>query len=345
MARISDPTTISNETDEAADLAVHDADLTRGNALHAAAAPARSSSATPPYGTLAQIPWLGRQLYLPRARRRPPRRDAARHPAPAQAVRRRERDAHRGLRAHDRLRLPHRRRRRDRHRSSTALAGGERDAADLTTPGRRTTLKPLFVDKPTPDSVLRSTRTTATGCCSRPRGHGARLDRGAPGAAGGPARRAGLRAARHLHRWAATAASTSPTRSCPARRSQRLRDWAQSYGAPAGGRLRREHRLRLRRHRVERALRAADGPLRDAAPRGPADRRELGHGAQHDYFLGAGAYGVYDEKVLQEATLYGLPFWRFSGGDDADRRRRRRRRSPEQVSGVNGGVDRRWRRR
>ena len=59
--------------------------------------------------------------------------------------------------------------------------------------------------------------------------------------------------------------------------------------------------------------------------------------ALDDYFLGAGAYGVYDEKVLQEATLYGLPFWRISGGTTPASRRRRRRR-PTRSAGC------RWRR-
>ncbi|HVL91655.1 MAG TPA: PxKF domain-containing protein, partial [Actinomycetota bacterium] len=33
--------------------------------------------------------------------------------------------------------------------------------------------------------------------------------------------------------------------------------------------------------------------------------------AKHAYFANAGLYGAYDEKVLIEATLYGLPFWRL----------------------------------
>jgi len=34
--------------------------------------------------------------------------------------------------------------------------------------------------------------------------------------------------------------------------------------------------------------------------------------ALNDYFATAGAYDVYDEKVMEETTFYGLPFWRFS---------------------------------
>ena len=30
------------------------------------------------------------------------------------------------------------------------------------------------------------------------------------------------------------------------------------------------------------------------------------------YFATAGAYDVYDEKVMEETTFYGLPFWHFS---------------------------------
>jgi len=36
---------------------------------------------------------------------------------------------------------------------------------------------------------------------------------------------------------------------------------------------------------------------------------ELWNEAQHDYFQRAGAYDVYDEKALVEASLFGLPFW------------------------------------
>ena len=35
------------------------------------------------------------------------------------------------------------------------------------------------------------------------------------------------------------------------------------------------------------------------------------------YFATAGAYDVYDEKVLEETTFYGLPFWHFSNSPSA----------------------------
>jgi hypothetical protein len=35
--------------------------------------------------------------------------------------------------------------------------------------------------------------------------------------------------------------------------------------------------------------------------------------ALQQYFATAGAYDVYDEKVMEETTFYGLPFWHFSG--------------------------------
>jgi hypothetical protein len=40
---------------------------------------------------------------------------------------------------------------------------------------------------------------------------------------------------------------------------------------------------------------------------------ELWNDAQHEYYAGAGAYDVYDEKALVEATFFGLPFWRIAG--------------------------------
>ena len=80
-----------------------------------------------PYGAFAQIPWLGRELSCPSSpvsRLVETPRDIK---APARGVRRRERDAHRELRAHDRLRLPHGRRRRGRTaRSRRSSAAGTR---------------------------------------------------------------------------------------------------------------------------------------------------------------------------------------------------------------------------
>jgi CSLREA domain-containing protein len=64
MARLRDPVTISNELDEASDLAFTTNGLTRSNALHAAAAQGQFLSDAP-YGTLVTTPWLNRQLYLP----------------------------------------------------------------------------------------------------------------------------------------------------------------------------------------------------------------------------------------------------------------------------------------
>ena len=34
--------------------------------------------------------------------------------------------------------------------------------------------------------------------------------------------------------------------------------------------------------------------------------------ALQQYFATAGAYDVYDQKVMEETTFYGLPFWHFS---------------------------------
>jgi Tol biopolymer transport system component len=38
--------------------------------------------------------------------------------------------------------------------------------------------------------------------------------------------------------------------------------------------------------------------------------------ALQQYFATAGAYDVYDEKVMEETTFYGLPFWHFSGASN-----------------------------
>ncbi|HEX9695551.1 MAG TPA: PxKF domain-containing protein [Actinomycetota bacterium] len=39
--------------------------------------------------------------------------------------------------------------------------------------------------------------------------------------------------------------------------------------------------------------------------------------AKHAYFATAGLYGVYDEKALIEATMYGLPFWKLGPDEPA----------------------------
>ena len=58
----------------------------------------------------------------------------------------------------------------------------------------------------------------------------------------------------------------------------------------------------------ERLMSIFAGKLNQAKPIG-----ELWNDAQHEYFAGAGAYDVYDEKALVEASLFGLPFWRIAG--------------------------------
>ena len=41
--------------------------------------------------------------------------------------------------------------------------------------------------------------------------------------------------------------------------------------------------------------------------------------ALQQYFATAGAYDVYDEKVMEETTFYGLPFWHFSTAGSSPR--------------------------
>ena len=64
MSRLPDPVTISNELDEASDLAFLTSNGTRANALYAAAALGHFLSDAP-YGSFITTPWLNRQLYLP----------------------------------------------------------------------------------------------------------------------------------------------------------------------------------------------------------------------------------------------------------------------------------------
>jgi streptogramin lyase len=64
MARLTDQTTISNESNEARDLAFLTANATKANALYAAEALGNYLT-DDPYTTLIETPWLSQEIYLP----------------------------------------------------------------------------------------------------------------------------------------------------------------------------------------------------------------------------------------------------------------------------------------
>ncbi len=81
-------------------------------------------------------------------------------------------------------------------------------------------------------------------------------------------------------------------------------DWAETARGPRG--LRREHRLRVRRRQRRRPDRAAALALR----RQVGGKQTAGQAlmfAKQAYLGGLGLYTNYDEKILMEATFYGLP--------------------------------------
>ena len=274
---VSDPTTISNETDEAADLAFTTSNLTKGNALHAAAARAKFLSDAP-YGTLAQIPWLGRQLYLPElAVGR-----LVETPLDIQRQLKVYVDANGTLTAGSALTTGYDFLTDGASEVDAAADGARRRATPtrlLDDTWTATTLKPLFVDKPIPDSVL-SVNAHYSHWLLQPAAGSELVSTAAlPALPADPAVEPAF-ARRVIFVMGCHSGLNVADTLLPGSTSQRLRDWAQSLRRAAGRRLRREHRLRLRRHRVERALRAADEHLREAVAREPADRRELGHGAR-----------------------------------------------------------------
>ena len=115
-------------------------------------------------------------------------------------------------------------------------------------------------------------------------------------------------------RWAATADSTWRTRSPAATRATR----------PGNTSIGRSCTPRARRPSTS-ATRASATviPLRSRSPSGSSRcyARNLHSNTDSageqwaetlgQYFATAGAYDVYDEKVMEETTFYGLPFWHF----------------------------------
>ena len=309
MARISDPTTISNETDEASDLEFTTSGLTKGNALHTAAARAKFLSDAP-YGTLAQIPWLGRQLYLPELA-------VGRLVETPLEIQRQLKvyvDANGTLTAGSALTTGYdflTDGASEVDTQLTALAGGNATRL-LDDTWTATTLKPLFVDKPIPDSVL-SVNAHYSHWLLQPAAGSALVSTAElPALPADPLVEPAF-ARRVIFVMGCHSGLNVADTLLPGSTSQRLRDWAQSYGAQRaavyvantgfGYGDTESNAL------SERLMSLFATRLRENRPIG-----ESWVTALDDYFLGAGAYGVYDEKVLQEATLYGLPFWRFSGG-------------------------------
>jgi CSLREA domain-containing protein len=308
MARISDPTTISNETDEAADLEFTTSNLTKGNALHAAAARAKFLSDAP-YGTLAQIPWLGRQLYLPELA-------VGRLVETPVDIRRQLKtyvDANGTLTAASALTTGYDFLTDGATEVDTqlsAFAGSANRLLDDT--WTATTLKPLFTDKPIPDSVL-SVNAHYSHWLLQPAAGSELVSTAAlPALPADPLVEPAF-ARRVVFVMGCHSGLSVADSLLPGSTSQRLRDWAQSYGmqraavyvANTGFGYGDTESNAL----SERLMSIFAKRLREDRPIGESWVTALG-----DYFLGAGAYGVYDEKVLQEATFYGLPFWKFSGG-------------------------------
>ena len=109
--------------------------------------------------------------------------------------------------------------------------------------------------------------------------------------------------------WAAMAVSMFPTPSAAAAEVSRL---GAALQHETGRDVHREHGLRLRRQHIRGTFGAAAFDLREELPFRFNSVGEEWAATLQQYFATAGAYDVYDEKVMEETTFYGLPFWHFS---------------------------------
>ena len=314
MMRRLDPVTISNETDEAADLlfTTTTAQGPRANALYAAAALGYFLSDTV-YGAFTGVPWLGRDLYLPNVA------VGRLVETPVEIQRQLELYVAAGGQLAPTKTLA--------TGYDFLTDGAEAVAAALTGIGsahntlisdswNATELSDAFTSKSPPDDVL-SVNAHYSHWLLQPAAGPALVSTGdlppLPSGSVEPAfaRRILFTMGCHAGLNVANTLVPAPT----AFQAARLQDWAQSLGqqrsavyvANTGfGYGDTEANALSERLMSIFAERLATG--------GVIGDRWVD--AVHEYFGTAGVYGVYDEKALSEATFYGLPFWRV-GSDPA----------------------------
>lgn len=322
MARVPDLVSISPEFDEAIDLQFTTQNLTRANALYAAAATGHFLT-DKAYASFTQIPWLARELYLPQV-------SVGRVGETPLDV---QRQVQLYIAANGKL------------SAETALATGYdflldggtavRDALDafvepatptalLNNTWTRSSLEAVFTSKTPPDDVL-SVNAHYSHWQAQPAAPEAGGTRFAPsdllttGAlpplptnpAVDPAfaRRILFTMGCHAGLNVADTLIASPTPD----QAQRLLDWTQGF---------------ISRQRSAVYVANTGFGYGDTEANALSERlmtifaKRLGEGAtigadwltaEHEYFNGSGAYGVYDEKALVEATFYGFTFWQVDG--------------------------------
>jgi WD40 repeat protein len=321
MARVPDLVSISPEFDEAIDLQFTTQNLTRANALYAAAATGHFLT-DKAYAAFTQIPWLGRELHLPQV-------SVGRVGETPLDV---QRQVQLYIAANGKL------------SAETALATGYdflldggtavRDALDeFVEPGTptallndtwtRSSLQAVFTSKTPPDDVL-SVNAHYSHWQAQPAAPevGTKFTPGdlvttgdLPALPANPAvdpafaRRILFTMGCHAGLNVADTLIGSPTPD----QAQRLLDWTQGF---------------ISRQRSAVYVANTGFGYGDTEANALSERlmtifaKRLGEGttigadwlsAEHEYFNGAGAYGVYDEKALVEATFYGFTFWQVDG--------------------------------
>ena len=310
QARILDPTTISPESDNAAALRFTTANLTRGNALYAAAATSHFLS-DGPYGSTITIPWLNRQLYLPQLA------VGRLVETPIEIQRQLElyvaangiltpdsalttaydflKDGGKAVKAGLDAVVP--------TQFSNGLLTDTWDAAQL---------RSAFTGKNPPDDVL-SVNAHYDHWRLQPAAGGELLSTGSlPALPTNPAVEPAF-ARRVLFTMGCHGGLNVANSLLPAPLPPQALDWVEAYARQRSAVYVANTGFgygdTISNALSERLMTLFAIRLDEQGPIG-----ELWVKALADYHLGAGAYGVYDEKALQEATFYGLPFWRIGTG-------------------------------
>jgi CSLREA domain-containing protein len=311
MARVPDRVSVSPESDFAGDLQFTTANLTKGNAIYAAAALSYFMT-DGAYGAFTQIPWLGRELLLPQipVSRLVETSEDIRLQLAEYVLAEGLLDPQSALTtAYDFL-------------TDGGMSVGS-SLAQLVAPGNATSLlanwnkaqlQAAFTGKTPPDDV-NSVNAHYSQWQAQPAVAATASDLLTTADVPAP----GLDPAfknRILFTMGCHGGYNVPNTVLTGPLPDQARDWTETwarqraaiyvantgfgYGDTAANAL------------SERLMSIFAAKLNLAAPTGEAIGK-LWNDAQHEYFQGAGAYDVYDEKALVEASLFGLPFWQISG--------------------------------
>jgi hypothetical protein len=298
MARTFDPVTLSPEVNEAADLAFTTAGLTRANALYASAA-TNNILSDGAYGALSSTPWLGRELLLPQL-------SVSRlveSPADMQALMTQYTSNNGRLTVASALTSGY-----------DFLADGATTVADnlaarFPTAGAGRLISPSWTSTDLLNSFFNAATVPSIGSLNAHYNHfelqpasGTSLVTTASVPTSIPGRilftmgcHGGLNVPDSLGGDAA-----------------KLKDWTQTY-------LKAQAALYVANtgfgYGDSASVALSERLLSLYAANLRSDANSVGEewvATLQQYFATAGAYDVYDEKVIDETTFYGLPFWHFS---------------------------------